>query len=109
MTPSVGGISYIVHESPVWRPENSYMAVVDLAPFGFDNEQEQIWLRPLSEDQFEVCCIPFRVYGMALGDVVRLKRGRFIESVIAPSGRLVFRVKECSRPQTDLLKAVAAK
>lgn len=69
------------------------MAMVDLAPFGFENEHEQLWLRPLPGDQFEVCCIPFRVYGMALGDVVRLGGGgRFIESVVSSSGRLVFRV-----------------
>ncbi|MFI5676912.1 DUF4265 domain-containing protein [Streptomyces cellulosae] len=68
------------------------MAMVDLAPFGFDDEQEQMWLRPLAEDRFEVCCIPFRVYGMALGDAVRLHGGRFVENVVASSGRLVFRV-----------------
>ncbi|MFF0163254.1 DUF4265 domain-containing protein [Streptomyces sp. NPDC005263] len=68
------------------------MAMVDLAPFGFEDERERMWVRPLADGKFEICCIPFRVYGMALGDVVRLHEGRWVENVVASSGRLVFRV-----------------
>jgi hypothetical protein len=87
-----GEISYITHDAPAWRPTNSYIAMVDLAPFGFENEQEQLWLRPLAGDEFEVCCIPFRVYGVALGDRVNIRNGRFVSNVVSSSGRRVFRV-----------------
>jgi hypothetical protein len=33
-----GEISYITHDAPAWRPTNSSIAMVDLAPFGFENE-----------------------------------------------------------------------
>jgi hypothetical protein len=93
MDNSTGTTSYITHDAPVWRPmENGYIAMVDLVPFGFENEQEQVWLRSLGEGEFEVCCIPFRVYGVSLGDRVKLSDGRFISGVLSRSGRKVFRV-----------------
>ncbi|MFE9535471.1 DUF4265 domain-containing protein [Streptomyces sp. NPDC006691] len=92
MANPVDGVSYITHDTPVWRPTSSYMAVVDLAPFGFENEQEQVWLRPLAGDEFEICCIPFRAYGISLGDRVGLRDGRFVASILSRSGRRVFRV-----------------
>ncbi|MFD6328406.1 DUF4265 domain-containing protein [Streptomyces niveus] len=93
MVDSVGGITYITHDDPVWRPaENGYVALVDLAPFGFEGEQEQVWLRGVGEGEFEVCCVPFRIYGMSLGDKVELSDGRFVSGVVARKGRKVFRV-----------------
>ena len=32
---------------------------------------EQLWARQESADLFEICCIPFFVHKLALGDVVR--------------------------------------
>ncbi|WP_179155063.1 DUF4265 domain-containing protein [Microbispora sp. GKU 823] len=92
MTNSPGHVSYITHDAPVWRAEHNYIAMVDLAPFGFEDEWEQVWLRPLEGDEFEFCCIPFRVYGVALGDRVKLRDGKFVSSVASKSGRRVFRV-----------------
>ncbi|MBT2487499.1 DUF4265 domain-containing protein [Streptomyces sp. ISL-96] len=92
MADSADGISYITHNAPAWRPASSHIAMVDLAPFGFENEQEQVWLRPLGEEGFEVCCIPFRVHGVSLGDRGKLSDGRFVSGVLSRSGRRVFRV-----------------
>lgn len=84
--------TYIVHEDPAWRPARSYIAMADLAPFGFPNVNEQMWLKQLDEHRYEVSCIPFRVYGIALGDHVELERGQFISQVVQGSGRRVLRV-----------------
>ncbi|WP_406725814.1 DUF4265 domain-containing protein [Streptomyces sp. GD-15H] len=93
MNDSTGRISYITHDAPAWRPTgNGYIAMVDLAPFGFENEQEQVWLRSLGGEEFEVCCIPFQIYGVSLGDRVKLSDGRFVSGVLSRSGRKVFRV-----------------
>jgi hypothetical protein len=68
------------------------MAMVDLSPFGFPNMNEQMWLKQLDERRYEVSCIPFRVYGLALGDHVELEEGQFISQVVQGSGRRVLRV-----------------
>ncbi|WP_190076188.1 DUF4265 domain-containing protein [Streptomyces morookaense] len=65
---------------------------MDLEPFGFPNTLEQLWLRELPGEVFEVSCIPFRSYGLALGDVVGLREGKLVASVKARSGRRVFHV-----------------
>ncbi|MBP2478600.1 hypothetical protein JOF53_007472 [Crossiella equi] len=64
-----------------------------MAPFGFDDLVEQLWLRPLNEDEYQVCCLPFRVYGLALGDVVELDEARtFVTRVVRRSGSRVLRL-----------------
>ncbi|MEU1376190.1 DUF4265 domain-containing protein [Streptomyces triculaminicus] len=85
-------ISYISHDQPARRFGESYLAMVDLGPFGFDNMYEQVWLRPVSEGSYELTCLPFRAYGLSLGDIVELHDGRFVEKVTKRSGHRVFRV-----------------
>lgn len=82
----------ITHDAPVWRPAEVYLAIVDLSPFGFANMNEQVWLRRLDDTEFEVSCIPFRAYGIALGDKVELHDGRSVARVSQNSGRRVLRV-----------------
>ncbi|HEX6076331.1 MAG TPA: DUF4265 domain-containing protein [Micromonosporaceae bacterium] len=96
---SVGGdmgeseMKYIVHESPVGRSNQNHIAMVDLSPFGFRNLMEQLWLTPLGEKKYQVSCIPFRVYGMALNDIVELdSTARHVKSVVGRSGHRAFRV-----------------
>jgi len=56
---------------------------------------EQLWVRQMSDDLFEMCCIPFFLYDIALGDVVRTQvsggRRHVFERVEKASGRYVFR------------------
>jgi hypothetical protein len=53
---------------------------------------EQLWARPVGPYAFELCCIPFFVYDLALGDLVETDEDYTIRNVTAPSGRYVFRV-----------------
>ncbi|MFD4941402.1 DUF4265 domain-containing protein [Streptomyces sp. NPDC058239] len=86
-------VSFIVHDEPVIRPDQAYIAVADLAPFGFPGQMEQIWLRPLGDKKYEVCCLPFRVYGLAMGDVVSLDaEARNVNGIVRHSGNRVFRI-----------------
>src|SRR5690348_11098884 len=84
---------FVVHEAPAWRATANYLAMADLAPFGFSDMQEQIWLRSLPDGGYETCCIPFRAYGFTLGDVVELDRaGKQIAAVRSKGGHRAFRV-----------------
>lgn len=87
-----GQISYVMHEAPAWRPDEGYIAMIDLAPFGFPDLNEQIWLKQVGEARYEVRCVPFRAYGIALGDEVELHDGRFVSRVVQDSGRRVLRI-----------------
>jgi Domain of unknown function (DUF4265) len=57
---------------------------------------EQLFARRLGPHRFEVCCIPFFLRNIALGDVVETGTGTDREfevaRVVEPSGRWVFRV-----------------
>lgn len=86
-------MKFIVHESPVRQGDSDYIARADLAPFGFEGEAEQFWLKRLEDGSFEMCCIPFRAYGISLGDIVTLSPdGAEIARLVRKSGRKVLRV-----------------
>jgi hypothetical protein len=58
--------------------------------------REQLWVRQISDFQFELCCIPFFLYDIALGDILETEssgpRKYMVTHVVQPSGRYVFRV-----------------
>lgn len=86
-------VTYIVHDLPVGRTGENYLAMANLEPFGFGDSLEQIWLRPLADGSYEVTCVPFRVYGLALGDTVALNPdGTRVAEILKSSGHRVFRI-----------------
>lgn len=84
---------FSVHEGPVWRDRAGFIVNAALSEEG---RFEQLWCRQVSENTFEVCCIPFFLYDVALGDVVETAptggRRYMLSRVVEPSGRFVFRV-----------------
>jgi Domain of unknown function (DUF4265) len=51
---------------------------------------EQLWTREVGHDRFQICCIPFFLYDVALGDEVE-GRDYVLERVLTRSGRQTFR------------------
>lgn len=86
---------FVVHEQPVWGTRASFLIHAELPLQDQPKRLEQLWARQLEDGTFEVCCIPFFVYDLALGDVVATsaKSGQkyVVDKVITPSGRYVFR------------------
>lgn len=84
---------FSTHAEPVWRDRANFIANARLPEEG---RFEQLWCRQVSEDTFEVCCIPFFLYDMALGDIVQTESSGSQRYVVATvqerSGRYVFRV-----------------
>jgi hypothetical protein len=87
---------FVVHEAPVWRERSNFIVHAELPEKDRPKRFEQLWARQVTDDQFEVCCIPFFIYDVALGDVVatspRAGRKYVVAKVVQPSGRYVFRV-----------------
>jgi hypothetical protein len=85
-----------VHMSPIWRHKADFIIRAHLDGTGSDDEWEQLWARRVDQNLFEICCIPFFVYDIALGDVVSttaIKEVQFaVEEVVNPSGHYTFRV-----------------
>lgn len=87
---------FVVHQDPVWRERSNFIINAELAEKDRPRRFEQLFAKQVGEDRFEICCIPFFVYDIALGDVVvtspRGGRKYVVDKVIEPSGRYVFRV-----------------
>jgi len=66
MTTDDDGI--IAHEDPAWISRANFIIH---APVEKDHYQrEQLWAQQIADDRFMICCIPFMVYHLALGDEV---------------------------------------
>lgn len=81
-----------VHAAPIWRDKVDYIfmaAIPDSA--GSEVVREQLWGRRTGPWTFEVCCIPFFIYGVALGDVVETDEASYFQRVVEPSGHAAYR------------------
>jgi len=82
------------HSDPVSRPVPSVMLRVALENVAAGDDFEQLWTKRVGEGLFELCCIPFFAYDMALGDVLSAdpKSGYVVQGVVRRSGNGVVRV-----------------
>jgi hypothetical protein len=85
-------MQFIVHEQPVGRAPTNYIARADLAPFGLDGQVEQLWLKAVNDRSYEIACIPFSAYGIALGDVVVLNDDDYVSEVVRKSAHRTLRL-----------------
>ena len=87
---------YVMHENPVWRDRSNFIIDAEIPEEDRPRRFEQLFTRKLAKDLFEICCIPFFLYDVALGDVVRTllegDRKYVVDRVVEASGRYVFRV-----------------
>jgi len=99
----------VVHHEPVWRERSDFIIAAEIEPGDTGKDTEQLWARKTDESHFELCCIPFFTYHLALGDVVRTEprgdRQYVVAEVTRPSGRFVFRVwfGGTTEPREDIL------
>ena len=87
---------FVAHQEPVWRERSNFIINAELSEKDRPWRFEQLYVRQVSDDRFEVCCIPFFLYDVALGDIVATSpkgdRKYVVTNVVQPSGRYVFRV-----------------
>lgn len=80
------------HTDPVWRSKANFIIAADISCGAGPKQWEQLWARQIDEHRFEICCIPFFVYDLALGDEVETDSDNVISQIIRPSGSYTFRV-----------------
>lgn len=83
---SISGV--LVHTDPVSRDRADFI----ISAVASAGRIEQLWARSIDEYRFELCCIPFFLYDVALGDIVETNGAYEMTRVIQPSGRFVFRL-----------------
>lgn len=69
---------------------------------------EELWVRDLGSNMFEVCCIPLWVRNLSIGDIVAAtpdsKKGWILKEVIQPSGDCTFRIWFAEPPAEEVMK-----
>ena len=81
---------YRIHREPVWGDRANFVIRAKLPD---TDDFEQLWCRQMTDSNYEVCCIPFYLYDVALGDVVVARTSDLTMcEVLQSSGRFVFRV-----------------
>jgi len=98
---------FATHPNPVRRRVPSFMLRVRLDDVGGDDNFEQIWTKQLGDGLFEVCCILFFAYDLALGDVVRADPHGdcVIQSVERRSGHGVVRIAVKRPEESEVMHA----
>ncbi|PZR51803.1 hypothetical protein DNL40_14350 [Xylanimonas oleitrophica] len=76
----------------MWRDRSNFIIAIDVDPADTNVTTEQLWARKVDDRHFELCCIPFFAYDLALGDVVEVDADYMVRRVSTASGRYVFRV-----------------
>lgn len=84
--------AYVLHVAPIWRDRMDFVLDAGLPEDCAPKRFEQLVGRQVADTEFELCCIPFFLYDVSLGDVVATTPGYILDRVVRPSGRYTFRV-----------------
>lgn len=90
--------NWVLHDNPVWHDKANF--IINARVYKDEGSPqwgwEQLWARQLGADRFEICCIPFFLYDLALGDEVQTGlKGEdeyVLQRVVKQSGHYTFRV-----------------
>lgn len=81
-----------VHRKPVWLGSSNFVFHAHTGVKDGKNEWEQLWGKAIAPDRVALCCIPFFLYDVALGDEVLLTLSNVLAEVVRRSGQITFRV-----------------
>jgi|WetSurMetagenome_2_1015567.scaffolds.fasta_scaffold228512_3 hypothetical protein len=100
------------HVNPVWQEKANF--IIRAKCFNSKNQlvaQEQIWSKQILENSFEICCIPFFVRDISLGDIVETDEEHWVTKVTKQSGHYTFRVwfgdSKSATIRDDVIKLLA--
>jgi len=79
------------HNEPVWGQRANFVIAADISAKPDKPEWEQLWARLVGDNRFEICCIPFFVYNLSLGDEVEVDENHVFCRVVQDSGHYTFR------------------
>lgn len=80
------------HSTPVWRDRSNFFFAAYLGAKDGRNEWEQLWGQKVAPQRFVLCCIPFFVQDVALGDEIETDADFVLQRVVRKSRQVTFRV-----------------
>jgi hypothetical protein len=84
------------HLSPIWEHRSDFILHAWVEDDCRLSNREQLWGRKVAANRVEICCIPFFVYDLALGDIAQFEldseQRPLLKKVVIPSGHYTFRV-----------------
>lgn len=81
-----------VHSFPIWRDRANFVFAAYQGTKDGKNQWEQLWGHEVGPQRCVVCCIPFFLHNVALGDEVEIDANFVFQRVVQPSGQVTFRV-----------------
>lgn len=81
-----------VHLEPIWRDRANLVFAAHQGTKDGKNEWEQLWGQEITPTRCLVCCIPFFIRDVALGDEVEIDCNFVFQRVVRQSGQVTFRV-----------------
>lgn len=100
-------IMEIQHFEPAWRKKADYAIGMEISDETWREEHtwEQMAARQVSEKTFEVCCIPFALYDICIGDIVEVDDHLNVTRVVERGGYTGFRIATSNKAgQAKILK-----
>lgn len=99
------------HAAPVHRGKANFLIHAEIAGGAGLQRWEQLWTRRMEGNRHEICCIPFFIYDLALGDEVEIDANSMLQRVVKLSGTYAFRVwfgsNHCPEVRTSVLSEIA--
>ena len=95
MEPIINAASVVQHLNPVRRKKADYILrarLPDDNPGDSPKKWEQLWAKKLKDGTYEICCTPFSIYDLALGDRVKANDANILTEVVERSGNWTVRV-----------------
>ena len=95
------------HKAPVWGSRANFIIRADLSSHGLPGRFEQLWARKIGPTTFELCCVPFFAYGLALGDKVESNADFTIQKIVEKDGHKALRVAVAIDEELERLRDAA--
>ncbi|UPG83993.1 DUF4265 domain-containing protein [Luteibacter aegosomatis] len=83
----------VAHKHPVWRDRATSVFHMLAGVHGGRSRWEQLWWRRTARGRFTLCCIPFLIDDLALGDEVETNACHIVRRIARRSGQVTFRVR----------------
>jgi len=83
----------VAHKHPVWRDRATSVFHMLAGVHGGRSRWEQLWWRRTARGRFTLCCIPFLIDDLALGDEVETNACHIVRRIVRRSGQVTFRVR----------------
>jgi len=81
----------LTHTFPLLRKEANYLKILPAKGMPFGYSHEQIWLKKLKNSKYSVCCVPYLLYDLCIGDTIKFDNSNKGYELVASAGRYGFR------------------